>query len=80
MNGKTKAPQMARECQPDRSADDTNVETLSDLIGRRTLVHVTSCPHDVCRARLHLRAGGVDIVVTITMMTTAEKIPSSTMG
>jgi 3-hydroxy-3-methylglutaryl CoA synthase len=30
------------------------------------------------RARLHFSAGGVAMVVTITMIITAEKMPSST--
>ena len=42
-----------------------------------------SAAHDPLRrprARLHLRAGGVIMVVTMTMITTAEKTPGSTTG
>jgi hypothetical protein len=67
------APQVAREGEPDRAgADHQNVDALS--------THLTLVPGCEWRDRLHLSAGGVAIVVTITMMTTAEKIPSSTIG
>jgi hypothetical protein len=37
-----------------------------------------TCQREVYRPRLHLSAGGVTMVVTITMITTAENTASST--